>query len=138
MEPVSMTVGAVVAAFIVKAAEKTGEEAATGGWSVAGQLLERLRSHFRQRGDTEAAGALARVEDPPVGERHLKALAEVIDRDASHDPQFAEELRRLIKEAEAGGVKLQQVTQSAWGEQIVQNQDISHSTVTVTFNKPQP
>jgi hypothetical protein len=136
VEPISLTLGTVAAALILKAAEKSGEQAAESGWAAAGRLLERLRSRFRQSGDGQAEDALKRVEDPPVGERQLKALAEAVDREASRDPQFAEELRGLIAEAESGGVKVQHVTLSAWGSQIVQNQDLTGSTVTVTFNRP--
>jgi hypothetical protein len=136
VEPISLTLGTVAAALVVKAAEKSGEQAAESGWAAAGRLLERLRSRFRERGDSLAEGVLTRVEDPPVGQRQLKALAEAVDREAGQDPQFAEELRRLIAQAESGGVKVQQVTQTAWGSQIVLNQDLTGSAVTVTFNKP--
>jgi hypothetical protein len=136
VEPVSLSVGAVVAALVLKAAEKTGEQGAESGWNAARRLLERLRSRFRERGNADAEAALARVEDPPASERHLKTLADAVDREASQDPGFAAELQRLIKEAESGGVKVQQVTQSAWGSQIVQNQDLTGSSVKVSFNKP--
>src|SRR5262245_52562726 len=120
MEPVSLTIGAVVTALILKAAETAGEKGAESGWSALAHLVERLRGRVRERGDAEGEAALARVQDPPAGERQLSALAAAIDRQAEQDPTFTQELRELLKEAESGGVKVQQVTQTAWGDQNVQ------------------
>jgi hypothetical protein len=134
---VSLTVGAVVAALVLKAADKTGEQVAAGGLAAIGKLLERVRGRFRDRGDVSAESALARVQDPPAGPSQLAALAAAVDRHAGEDTAFAEELCRLVHEGESAGVDVQHVVQVAWGEQIVQNQDISHSTINVTFGQPQ-
>lgn len=137
MEPVSLTIGAVAAALVLKAAEKAGEQATQSGWAAVGKLVERVRRRFRDCGDADAEKALARVQDPPAGPSHLAALAAAVDRHAGEDAEFAAELQRLVQEAESAGIKVQQVTQTAWGSQISQIQDVTGSTVTVTFGRSQ-
>lgn len=104
MEPV--TNGAVVAALVMRAAERAGEKGVEIGWGAVTRLVERLRGRFRDRGDAEGEAALVRVQDPPAGERQLAALAAAIDRQAEQDATFAEELRDLLKEEGSGGVKV--------------------------------
>ena len=76
MKPVSLTIGAVVAALVPKGAEQAGEGITRSGFAIAGRLVEQRR-RFRDRGDGGAEKALARVLDPPVAERQLAALAVV-------------------------------------------------------------
>ena len=137
MEPVSLTVGAVVAALILKAADKTGEQMAAGGLTAIGRLVERVQGRLSHRGDVAAQEALARVQDPPAGPAHMAALAAAVDRHAIDDPEFAEELRRLVHEIEAAGVEVQRVTQVARGSRISQIQGVSGSNVTVNIGEPQ-
>lgn len=137
MEPVSLTIGAVVTALVLKAAEKAGEKGAESGWSAVAHLVERLRGRFRERDDAAGEAALARVQDPPAGERQLTALAAAIDRQAEQDPTLARELRELVKEAESGGVKVQQLTQTAWGNQNVQIADATSSDIKVKIGRPE-
>jgi uncharacterized membrane protein YebE (DUF533 family) len=136
VEPVSLTVGAVVAALVLKGAEKTGEKVTDGGLAAIGRLVDRVRARFRHRKDADAEKALARVEDPPAGPTQLAALAAAVDSHAGEDAAFAAELHRLVQHAEAAGVEVQNVTQVAWGSQIVQNQDVEDSSITVTFSQP--
>jgi hypothetical protein len=131
MEPMSLTIGAVVAALVLKAAEKAGEKGAESGWSAVSHLVERLRGHFRDRGDAEGETALVRAQDPPASQRHLAALAAAIDRQAEQDPTFAQELHDLVKETGLGSVKVQHVAQTAWGNQNVQNADVTNSSIKV-------
>jgi hypothetical protein len=133
---VSLTVGAVVAALVLKGAEKTGEKVTEAGLAAIGKLVDRVRGRFRDRGDGAAGAALERVEDPPAGPTQLAALAAAVNRHAGEDAAFADELRRLVREAEAAGVEVQNVAQVAWGTQIVQNQDVKDSSITVTFGQP--
>jgi hypothetical protein len=113
---VSLTIGTVVAALVLKAAEKVGEQTAGSGWAALGKLVELVRRRFSDTKDEPAAAALVRVQDPPAGERQLATLAEAVDRHAGHAPEFAQELRRLIREGESAGVDIQHVTQTAWGD----------------------
>lgn len=136
MEPVSLSVGAVVAAIVLKGAEKAGEQVAESGLAAVGRLVEQVRRRFRERDDAAAEAALARVQDPPVGRSQLTALAAAVDRHAGEDAEFAEELRRLVREGESAGVDVRRVAQVAWGSQNVQLQDVPGSKVTITFGKP--
>jgi len=136
VEPVSLTVGAVVAALVLKAADKTGEQVAAGGLAVIGRLVERVRSRFRDRGDAPAEAALARVQDPPAGPPQLAALAAAVDRHAGEDVEFAEELRRLVHDAESAGVDVRNAAQVALGSQISQIQGVSGATISVNIGQP--
>jgi hypothetical protein len=94
VEPVSLTVGAVVAALVLKGAEKTGEKVSEGGLAAIGRRVDRVRARFRHRKDAEAERALARVEDPPAGPTQLAALAAAVDRHAGED---TDEPRCLVR-----------------------------------------
>ena len=137
MDPESLTIGAMVAPLVLKAAEKTVELVTESGWAAVGKLVDRVQRRFSERGDAQAVAALARVQDPPAGPPQLAVLAAAVDRHAGEDAAFATELQRLVRESESAGVKIQQVIQTAWGSQISQIQDVSDSTITVTFGKPQ-
>jgi hypothetical protein len=133
VEPVSLTVGAVVAALVVKAAEKGGEELAEGASSVLGRLVGWLRSRFLGKGDDEASLALARVEEVPDSPSRVGALATVLDARAEAEPGFRVELTRLVEEANEAGVEVKSIRQSAVGDQNVQVAEVGGSTVTVSF-----
>src|SRR5262249_20288239 len=60
VEPVSLTVGAVVAALVLKGAEKTGEKVTEGGLAAIGTLVDRVLARFRDGGDAAAGGSRAR------------------------------------------------------------------------------
>ncbi len=135
MEPVSLTIGMAVTALVLKAAETAGEKGVESGWGAVSRLVERLRSYFRDHGDAEGVAALVRVQDPPAGEPQLAALAATIDRRAVQDPTLAQDLRDLVQEAESGGVKVQQVSQAAWGNQNVQIADVTSSSVSVNIGR---
>ncbi len=104
-----------MSALALKAAEKAGEKGAESGWSSVERLIERLRGRFR---DADAAAALARVQDPPANEKHLAALAAAVDDEVANDVTFAQELTALLNEAEAGGVRVKQVGQMVWEQNI--------------------
>jgi hypothetical protein len=111
VEPVSLTIGAMVAALVLKGAETTGERVTEGGLAAIGRLVDRVRGHFRDRSDAAAEKALARVEDPPAGPPQLAALAAAVDRRAGDDAMFADEMHRLVREAEAAGVEVRGINQ---------------------------
>lgn len=135
MDPVSLTVGGVVAALVLKAADKTGEQLAGSGLAAVGRLVERVRHRFQERGDAAAEAALARVQDPPVAEAHLTALAAAVDRHGNEDAAFAAELRRLVQESQSAGVDVQQVSQVAWGSDNVQIANVIGSTIDVNTRR---
>jgi hypothetical protein len=138
VEPVSLTVGAIVAALVVKAAEKGGEQLAEGAGSVLGRVVGWLRARFSKSGDEEGSAALAGVEEVPDSPSRAGALAKALDSRAAADPEFKAELEKLIEEAKGAGVEVKSISQSAIGDQNAQVADVQGSTVTVSYGTPPP
>src|SRR6478609_6582576 len=127
VEPVSLTVGALVAALLTKAAEKSGENLADAAKSAVSRLVGWLRDRFTRTGDEEGAQALAWAEGAPDSPSRMRTLAEVVDRRAETDPEFNSQLQQLVDEAkQQQGLQVGSIAQSAVGDQNVQaagNQD---------------
>jgi hypothetical protein len=114
-------------------------------------VLERwagLKGHLPPAAGVPGAGPWRRRAGRFGGSRHLtprysalsavrRALAAAVDRHAGVDAEFADELQRLVQESESAGITVHQATQPAWGSQISQVQDVSGSTITITFG-PSP
>lgn len=135
MEPMSLTVGAVVAALVLKGADRAGEKMTESGLAAIDKLAERVRGRFRERADAAANAALARVEDPPAGPTQLASLAAAVERHAREDPAFAEELRHLVHDAEAADGDMRHAPQVAIGSRISQVQDTRGSTIHVSIGE---
>ena len=138
MEPVSLTVGAVVAALLTKAAEKGGENLADAAKASLARLLCWLRERFSREGDTGGSTALVNVEEVPDSPSRVAALAAAIDRRAAADPGFRSELEKLVQDAKKDGVPVESITQSAWGNQNVQTAHVEGSTITVSYGQTPP
>jgi hypothetical protein len=138
VEPVSLTVGALVAALVTKAAQTAGEQAVEGGAGALGRLVSRLREHFRATHDDTGGAALARVEDAPDSPSRALELATVLDQHAARDSAFEAELQSLVREAQSAGVDIEAVTQTVWGNQNVQVAGLVDSDVNVSYNSPPP
>src|SRR4051794_25513672 len=115
VEPVSLTVGAVVAALVVKAAEQTGGQLGEAGASGVGRVVVWLRGRCEKAGDVEGVSALLGAVEVPDSPPPVGVLAGVLDARADADPEFRSDFERLIGEAEEGGVEVKQVTQTAVG-----------------------
>lgn len=135
MEPVSLTLGAIAAALVAKAADKAAERAVEGGETVLERLVGWLRQRFSGEEQREAQTALAHVEQVPDSPSRLGALAEVIDRRAGADAEFRSELEALVKEAQAGGVDIGSIAQTAWGDQNVQIAGVEGSSINLTYGQ---
>lgn len=135
MDPVTLTLGAVVSALVSRAAGKVGEQTADAGWAVLGRLAGRVRRHFREHGDDTDRAALTRVEDPPASPKHLEALAIAIDRHARADPTLRKELQGLVDEAAKTDVDVTSIVQSAWGDHNVQIAGVTGSTVSINSRR---
>jgi hypothetical protein len=133
VDPVSLSLGAVVAALVVKAAERVGERAAEGAAGGLGRLVGWLRA--RLSGSESDAAALARVEEVPDSPSRVKELAAAIDRLAA-DPQFRSELQAMVEESREAGVDVESVSQSVWGNQNVQVAGVSDSEIRVNYGQP--
>jgi hypothetical protein len=136
VEPLSASLGVVVAALIVKAAEKAGEAAVEGGAGALSRLVAAVRQRFSSAGDAQATATLERVEDPPVGAKQRDALAEVIDAYAAEDGGWAEQLQALIGEADRGGVDVSGVVQQVYGNHNVTIADVMASTINIHGRPP--
>lgn len=130
MDPVSLSIGALAAAFVLKAVEKAGEIAAESIPSAVGKVRDWLYDRFSHN-DQEAATALARAEDAPDSPSRLQILAEVIDQRAAADSTFRIELEEMLAQAQMSGVDMKAVSQVAEGIGIVQIANTDNSTITV-------
>ena len=138
MEPVSLTLGAIVAALVAKAMDKSAERAVEGGAGVLGRLLGWLRDRFSGDKDEAGARALARVEDAPDSPSRVRELAGVLDERTGADGEFRAALEALVAEARSAGVDVGSITQTAWGNQNVQNAGVVDSEIHVTYGQPPP
>jgi hypothetical protein len=124
MEPVSLTLGAIVVALIARAQERALDATLSEGESVLRRLRDSVSARFSRQGDQDALDALELVERVPDSDRAASALAQAIDRHAA-DGEFRSELDKLIGEARASGVIVKQFSQAASGDGNVQIADIS-------------
>lgn len=134
VEPVSLTLGMVVASLVAKAMDRT-DEAVDGGAGVLHRLVGWLREQLGGRDDS-GKSALARVEDAPDSPSRLRELAAVVDERASADGEFRTGLEALVAEARSKGVSVGPITQTAWGNQNVQNAGVTDAEITVTYGQP--
>ena len=139
MEPVSLTLGAVVAALLTKAAEKSGENLADAAKAAVGRLVGWLRDRFTQTGDEEGSKALAWAEGAPDSPTRMKDLASVVDRRAATDPGFKSQLQELVDKAkQQQGLQVGPIALSASGNQNVQTAGNQDTSVTVLYGDPPP
>lgn len=130
VDPVSLSIGALAVAFVVKAVEKAGENVGGGLPGAVGRVREWLSERFSRQNE-DASQALKLVEAVPDSPSRLRALAELIDHQAETDSVFKTELQELIAQAQTSGVDMNAVSQIAQGIGIVQIAHTSNSTITV-------
>jgi hypothetical protein len=95
MDPLSLSVAALLAKALGGAAEEAGQGAA----DALGRLVAAVRRRFA--GDEGAQSALTAVECAPADEASTRTLAEAIERaSADGDGKFRAELEKLVGEAE--------------------------------------
>ena len=139
VEPVSLTVGALVAALLTKAAEKGGENLADAAKTAVSRLVGWLRDRFTQTGDDEGSKALAWAEGAPDSPSRMTALAQVVDRRAATDPEFKSQLQQLVDDAkQRQGLQVGSIALSASGNQNVQTAGNQDTSVTVSYGTPPP
>ncbi len=93
MDPLSLS----VAALLAKALGSAAEEAGRGMADALGRLVAAVRRRFT--GDEQAEKALAAVERSPSDETSAQTLALAIER-VSKDEAFRAEMEELVSEAE--------------------------------------
>ena len=136
VEPVSLTVGAVVAALVTKAAEKGGENLADAAKTAVSRLVGWLRDRFTQTGDEEGSQALAWAEGAPDSPSRMRDLASAVDRRAAADPGFRSQVQHLVDDAQQQGLRVGSIAQSASGNQNVQTAGNQDTSVTVSYGTP--
>ena len=139
VEPVSLTVGALVATLLTKAAEKSWENLADTAMAAVTRVVGWLKNRFTQTTDEEGSQALAWAEGAPDSPSRLRALAEVVDRRAEADPEFKSQLQRLVDDAkQQRGLQVGSIAQSAVGNQNVQTAGNQDTSVAVSYGTPPP
>ena len=138
MEPISLTVAAIVAAVAAKATDHAADAVVEGGEGALRRVIGRVRERFAGAGDEDGARALELVEQVPDSPRLVRGLAEAVDRHVVEEPGFAQELEQLAARAREGGVDVESIVQVALGDQAVQIAGVQSSTITVTHGAPTP
>jgi hypothetical protein len=138
VEPISLSLGAIVAALVARASDKVADDAVEAGEGAVSKLVAAVRRRFSRDRDELAAEALARVEDVPDSPSRVKALADVVDERAQRDDDLRSEFEQLVAEARGAGVKVDSITQSAFGNQNVQIAGVSDSQINVSHGSSQP
>ena len=138
MEPISVTVAAIMAALAARASDRAVDATVQGGEGVLRRIASRVRERFAAADDEDAMGALELVERVPDSKMLVEQLAAAVNRYAVGDPVFASELADLVGEARANGVDVNSITQIALGDQAVQIAGVTSSTITITRTASPP
>lgn len=131
MEPVSLTLGAIAAALVVKAAEAAGEEAAQGAAGAVRRVAAWARARFSEDEDEAGAAILRRLEEAPDSPSRVRAFAEHVDERARRDEALRQEIEAMIAEARQEGVDVRGLAQVAFGDQNVQIADVTGSSISI-------
>jgi Spy/CpxP family protein refolding chaperone len=129
MDPVSLSLGAVVAALVAKAADRAEDGVVDAAATALSRLVNWVRTHL----GGGSHSPLERLTDAPDSPSRIRALAEEIDQRASGDDQFRKELQALVEQAQSAGVDVASVSQVAWGDQNVQNANVTGSDIRVSY-----
>ncbi|SDP44505.1 hypothetical protein SAMN04487914_111143 [Arthrobacter sp. ok909] len=128
MDPV--TLGVVAAGLISKfyegALSKAVEEASKG-------LVDWIKGRFK--GHEAGERALARVEDAPDSTSRVKALEGIIEEQATADPDFLDQLAKLLEKAQPTAVQGHAATSGAQSPAFGQ---ISGGNVSVDYGTTPP
>ncbi len=132
MDPVSVSVGALAAALLAKAAERAGEQAVDAGAEALARFAAWLRRRLSGRPEEKA---LEQVEEVPDSPKRVQALGEALDRHAAQDSGFAQELQAQIEQTRSAGVDVRSIAQNIVGDRNVQVADVQ-GTVHVSYGDP--
>ncbi|MFF8915641.1 hypothetical protein ACF08M_20520 [Streptomyces sp. NPDC015032] len=99
MDPITAVAVAGVALVVKGALETAGQEAGRAGWGGGARLVERLRARFR--GDTDAEGALDRVQQRPGDTAAQEELTRMLLAHMLRDRDFEAEIRSTVDDAVA-------------------------------------
>jgi hypothetical protein len=131
VEPI--TIGAIIAALIVKSQDKAIDATVEGGSKLLGGVVARLRSLLKRDTEDDAPEQrlLDRVVDAPDSPSRATELATALDARAAADPSFKTELERLSRDAVDAGIDAVAVTQQIFGDNNIQIANTSDSTISI-------
>lgn len=124
MDPITAAAVAGVALIAKGALETAGQEAGRSGWGGGARLVERLRARFR--GDSEAEGALDRLQQSPADEGAQEQLQRLLLAHMLRDREFETDVRRSIDEAVAAGAGRAQVNAA-----VIKNSQVFNEKVEI-------
>lgn len=101
MDPITMAAAGAAALFAKKVAEELGSQTGKSLSAAAGRLVGWLRRRGDE--DAETAAALTMVQARPDDQARIRLLGQVLAGRAAGEPGFAEQLQRLVGEAEHAG-----------------------------------
>jgi hypothetical protein len=101
MEPITMAAAGAAALFAKKVAEELGSQAGKSLSAAASRLVEWLRGKGGE--DVETGAAMTMVQANPKDQTRIDLLGQVLADRAGKEPEFAEQLQRLVGEAEHAG-----------------------------------
>jgi hypothetical protein len=138
MEPLSLSLGALVAAVIAKATDRTASNLVDAGGHRLQQVASALRSRLSSVDDDDALKqALQLVVGPRPGPTDVALLATAIDEAAAREqPEFRRTLEQLVYEAQAPLRPANFVAQEASGVQVVQVANASNVTISYGPTRP--
>lgn len=128
MDPVTLAVAAagLIAKFFEGAVSNSGEQTAAG-------LVAWIKDRFKGHGAGEQA--LARVEDAPDSTSRVKALEGVIVEQAQADPDFLNQLAKLLEKAQPSTAHGQAASS---GDQSPTVGQVSGGSMNINYGTPPP
>lgn len=106
----------LLAPYLVKVGEGTAQKAGEAIWEKTKTLYQTIRHKFSTDKDDYAQQTLQRLEEQPSAEPRQRGLVDVLVEKAHTDPEFAQELNRLVQDTTQGKDVGQFLTQVYGGE----------------------
>jgi len=94
---IGIAVVALLSPYLAKAGEGFAQKAGEVAWDKVAALYQAIRRKFKTDKDKEALQALHRLEKQPTDGKHQAALAGILTEKAQTDPEFTQELVRLVQ-----------------------------------------
>jgi hypothetical protein len=127
VDPISLTAAALVTAALQAFATEAGQ----GAWSGLNRLVKLIRTKLA--GDDAGSRALEEAEANPGDEVRTRELAVAINRHASTDASFREQLGELLRDAQADPIVGQFVTTVSGNAEVGKIVNIRDVTGNVSF-----
>jgi hypothetical protein len=131
VEPV--TLGAIVAALVARALNRAEDKVLDESAGGLGRLVSLLRRRLSEDSDREGSAALERLVVAPHSETLVRDFAVRLDERLDGDQEFRAELEACVNQARRTGIDVDEVSQVAMGQQIVQNVQVVDSQITVSY-----